>query len=191
MYARRRRLHGARGAGRRDGRRQAAVEQAVEIADAERAEHEDLGPDAGGAQRRALLDIGARQQIGAGVLERARDLAAPCPYAFALTTAMTPGGRRAARSRSRRRRAEMPATVDLEAVSSTLERARDSTRGATRQDRITIARREVLEARELADERELDDAGRAVALLADDQLRDALRVGRRLRSCRRTDPRGR
>ena len=34
---------------------------------------------------------------------------------------------------------------------------------------------EVLEPGELADERELDDAGRAVALLGDDQLRHALR----------------
>src|SRR3954469_11122411 len=39
---------------------------------------------------------------------------------------------------------------------------------------------EILEPGVLADERELDDAGRAVALLADDQLRHALCVGRRL-----------
>ena len=51
--------------------------------------------------------------------------------------------------------------------------------------------REVLEARELADEREPDDAGRAVALLGDDQFRDALRIGSAAGSCRRTCPRGR
>src|SRR5688572_31372660 len=39
---------------------------------------------------------------------------------------------------------------------------------------------QVLEARELADEGEPDDAGRSVALLADDQLRHSLAVGRRL-----------
>ena len=74
LVARGRRLHGARRARRRDRRRQAAVEQAVEIADAQRAEDEDVGPDAGGAQRGAFLDVGARQQVGAGVLERPRHL---------------------------------------------------------------------------------------------------------------------
>src|SRR6185295_15573841 len=39
--------------------------------------------------------------------------------------------------------------------------------------------REVFEPREFANEGEFDDAGRAVALFADDQLRDALRVGGR------------
>src|SRR5580704_1666622 len=39
---------------------------------------------------------------------------------------------------------------------------------------------QVLEARELADERELYNPGRTVALLGDDQLRHALRVGGRL-----------
>src|SRR5215467_8561367 len=38
---------------------------------------------------------------------------------------------------------------------------------------------EVLEAGELAEERQADDACRSVALLADDQLRDSLRVARR------------
>src|SRR3954462_15082287 len=45
---------------------------------------------------------------------------------------------------------------------------------------LRLAGGEVFEARELADERELDDAGGAVALLRDDQLRRALRVGGRL-----------
>src|SRR2546423_6656108 len=39
---------------------------------------------------------------------------------------------------------------------------------------------EVLESCELADERELHDPGRTVALLGDDQLGDALRIGGRL-----------
>src|SRR5438045_7988371 len=45
---------------------------------------------------------------------------------------------------------------------------------------ISRACGEVLEARELADECELDDAGRTVALLADDELRHALAVRLRL-----------
>ena len=68
-------LDGARGAGRGNGRRQPAVEQSVEIADAERAEHQDLGLDAGGPQRRALFDVRARQQV------RADRLRAPAPPA--------------------------------------------------------------------------------------------------------------
>ena len=78
------RLHRLRGAGRRDGRRQPAVEQAVEIADAERAEHQDLGPHAGGAQHRSFLDVGAGEQIGAGLLERARHLARAVPVGVRL-----------------------------------------------------------------------------------------------------------
>src|SRR5207249_2981883 len=46
--------------------------------------------------------------------------------------------------------------------------------------RLRTADREVLEPRELPDEGELDDARWAVALLADDQFGDALRIGRRL-----------
>src|SRR5437867_4513763 len=45
---------------------------------------------------------------------------------------------------------------------------------------LRVADGEILESRELADERKLDDAGRTVALLADDQFRDALHVRRRL-----------
>ena len=71
----RRGLHRERGAGGRDRRRQPAVEQAVEIADAQRAEDEDVGAHAGGAQRRAFLDVGAGEQIGARLFQRERDLA--------------------------------------------------------------------------------------------------------------------
>ena len=78
------RLHGLRGARRRDGRRQGAVEQSIEIADAERAEDEDLGADSGGAQRGALLDVRARQQVGARRLERERDLGGAVPVGVRL-----------------------------------------------------------------------------------------------------------
>jgi len=72
----RRCLHGARGARRRDRRREPAIEQAVQIAHAQRAEDQNVRLHAGGAQRGPFLDIRARQQIGAGVFERARDLTA-------------------------------------------------------------------------------------------------------------------
>ena len=68
--ARRRGGHGSGRARRRDRRREAAVEDAVEIADAQRAEHQDLGADAGGPQRGALLDVGAREQVCSRILER-------------------------------------------------------------------------------------------------------------------------
>ena len=59
----------------------------------ERAEDQDRRAHAGRAQRDAFLDVGARQQSRAGVLERERRPGrAPWPYALALTTAMTPGG---------------------------------------------------------------------------------------------------
>ena len=96
--ARRGGLHGARRARRRNRRRQPAVEQAIEIADAQRAEHQNLGADAGGPQRRAFLDVGAGQQIGAGLFERARHLAG----AVAVGVRLDDGdhaGRRAARPR--------------------------------------------------------------------------------------------
>src|SRR6185436_8941663 len=73
--ARRGRLHGARGARRRDRRREPAFEQAVEIADAERAEDENFRADAGGAQGRAFFDVSTGDEIRAGILERPRDLA--------------------------------------------------------------------------------------------------------------------
>ncbi len=68
-------LHGLRGAWRRDRRRQVAVEQPVEIADAERAEHEDFRAHASRAQHGTFFDVRAREQVGASVLECASHLA--------------------------------------------------------------------------------------------------------------------
>src|SRR4051812_20012776 len=48
LAARRSGLHGARGAWRRNGRSETTVEESIQVADAERAEHEDIGADAGG-----------------------------------------------------------------------------------------------------------------------------------------------
>ena len=69
-----RRLHGLRGARRGDRRRETAVEQPVEIADAECAEHQNLRAHARLPQRVPLFDVRAGEQIRAGVLERACDL---------------------------------------------------------------------------------------------------------------------
>ena len=73
LTPRRGRLHRARGAGRRDRRRQRELEQAVEIADAQRAEHENRHAHAGLPEHDALFDIGARQHRRARLLERERD----------------------------------------------------------------------------------------------------------------------
>ncbi len=66
-------LHGARGGRRRDGRRQRELEQAVEIADAQRAENQNRRAHAGAPQHDGLFDVRARQQIRPGSLERERD----------------------------------------------------------------------------------------------------------------------
>jgi len=67
-------LHRAGGAGRRDRGNQPAIEQPIQLADAERAEHENRCAHTSGPQRRPFLDVRTRQQVGAGILERVRDL---------------------------------------------------------------------------------------------------------------------
>ena len=69
-----RRLKRPRRARRGDGWRQVMVEHAVEVADTERAKHEDRRPDPRLPQHDRLLDIRAGKHGGAGILERARDL---------------------------------------------------------------------------------------------------------------------
>ena len=60
--------------GRRGNRRRQRVrEEAVEVADAERAEHQNRGADAGVAQRDPLLDIRAREHGRPRALEREAD----------------------------------------------------------------------------------------------------------------------
>jgi hypothetical protein len=51
-----------------------------------------LGADAGRAQRRPFLDVGARQQIRARVLERPRHLRRAVAVGVGLTTAIGRGG---------------------------------------------------------------------------------------------------
>ena len=91
----RRRLHRVRGAGRGDGRRQAAIEQPVQIADAQRAEHQDVAAHTRRPQRRAFLDVGAGEQIGAGVFEGERDLPGAVSVGIRLDHRNHPGGARA------------------------------------------------------------------------------------------------
>ncbi len=74
MVLRRGGLHGTGGPRGRDRRRQLTVEEAVQIANAQRAEHQDLRADARLAQRLPFFDVGACQDIGARIFERARDL---------------------------------------------------------------------------------------------------------------------
>src|SRR4029453_5537176 len=49
--------------------RETTVEETVQVADAQRSKDENLGPHARCAQSRAFFNVGARQQIGARVLE--------------------------------------------------------------------------------------------------------------------------
>ena len=68
------RLQGSRGRRRRNGRRELVFDDALEIADAERTEHEDRGADTGLPQGDPLLDVGAGEHRGAFGLERQPDL---------------------------------------------------------------------------------------------------------------------
>ena len=70
---RRGRLDRPRGGRRRDGRRQRKLEQPVEVADAQRAEHEDRHRHARAAEDDPFFDIRARQHRRARLLEREGD----------------------------------------------------------------------------------------------------------------------
>src|SRR5690606_10215346 len=126
----------------------------------------------------------------------------PCPYPSALTTAMTRDAGASVRTRARlRRSASRWIVAQAERIrdgsrfgirDSGLEESVVASRplatGARRDSRIPSRatrrsvgvaarvgiRREALELRVLAEERGLDHAGRAVALLADDDLGGAL-----------------
>ena len=65
-------LHGAHGGRRRNRRRQRELEEPIEVADAQRAEHQNGRAHAGAAQHDRLLDVGAREQIRARRFERER-----------------------------------------------------------------------------------------------------------------------
>jgi len=69
----------------------------VEIADAERAEDQDLRGDARRAERGAFFDVGAGQKIRASRLERARHLAGAVPVGVGLDDGDEPGLRPLAR----------------------------------------------------------------------------------------------
>ena len=80
----RRRLHRARRARRRDRRGQRILEQPVEIADAQRPEHQNRHAHAGAAQHDALFDIGAREHRRACLFERQRDTIGAMPVGIRL-----------------------------------------------------------------------------------------------------------
>ena len=71
---RRRGLERSCGRGRGDGRRQIVLKDAMKIADAEGAKHENWDANAGSPQDDAFLDIGAREHRRAGLLERGSHL---------------------------------------------------------------------------------------------------------------------
>ena len=90
------RLHGARRGRRRDRRRQRELEQAVEIADAQRAEDQNRHAHAGAAQHDRPPRCPRTPAWSAPACSSASATrSAPWPYALALTTAMTLGARAA------------------------------------------------------------------------------------------------
>ena len=84
-------LERASGAGRRDRRRQIVLEDAVEVADAERAEDQHRCPDARLPQDDGFLDVGAGEHRRPCLLERQRDLRRAVPVAIGLDHRDDPG----------------------------------------------------------------------------------------------------
>ena len=80
----RRRLQRPARARARDCRCEVIREHAVDIADAQRAEHEDLGADPGAAQHNRLFDVGAGKNPGAGLLKRERHRRCTVPVGVGL-----------------------------------------------------------------------------------------------------------
>ena len=70
--------------GRRDRRRQSVGEHPVEVADTQRAEHQDRRPDTAAAQLHPFLDVSACQHPGSGSLQRARHRHRAVPIAVRL-----------------------------------------------------------------------------------------------------------
>src|SRR4030095_5412244 len=124
-----------------------------------------------------FLDVGAGEQIGTRVLEGLRHLAGAVAVRIRLDD----------RDRRRRMCRLLAGEVGDDVTEVGLERAEIHTRdGRTDHRRRSYtpsstpgADGKVLEPGELADECELDDASRAVALFADDQLGHSLVLGGR------------
>ena len=126
--SRRGRLHGARGGRRRDRRRQRELEQPVEIADAQRAEHQDRHAHAGPPKDDALFDVGAGQHRRARLLERERHARRAMAVGVGLDDgddAGDVGGRRCECRGSPRAARSRRTELLNRARSSDLQRARD------------------------------------------------------------------
>ena len=91
------RFNRAGGRRRRDGGHQVVLEEPAEIADAHRAKHEDAGADPRRPERNRLLDVGARQHLRSGLLERTRDR----PRAMAVRVRLDDGNHRRGRAARR------------------------------------------------------------------------------------------
>src|SRR4051812_28869220 len=134
------------------------------------------------ARRRTIpSSMSAQASMAAPARSRARPTSpAPWPYAFALTTAMTPGDRGSwfvvrgsdRSAEMRRRLLSIAARSTRATVGRIMAGCGESSRNDPRRSRRPLG--EVLEARVFLDERELDGADRTVALLADDDLGGAL-----------------
>ena len=84
----------------RDRGREAVLEHAIEIADAERTEDQNLGRHAGLAEDDRLFDVGARENRGAGVLQRERDRRRTMAVRVGLDDADDAGSLRSGSSRT-------------------------------------------------------------------------------------------
>ena len=92
------------------------LEHAVEIADAQRAKDQDRRAHARLAQHDRLLDVGAREHRGAGLLERARDLRRAVPVGIRLDHRDDAGRRAIGRGEIRGDRATVAANrVEIDA----------------------------------------------------------------------------
>ena len=178
---------------RRDRRRQPMREDAVEIADAS-APNTRIGTVTPAvAQRHAFFDVRAREHRRAGRLERPADGGGAVPVGVGLDD-RNDAGRRARRPAVAC--ASSSARIGAQDWPGSRPRLTVATVGRTRSslDVYCLAPspgREVLESRVLLEEREAHRAGRAVALLADDELGDALGLGPPLAVDAGTCPRGR
>ena len=126
---------------RRDRRRQAVLEDAVEVADAERAEHEDCGPHAGRPQHDAFLDVGAREHRGARLLERERHRSRAVPVGVRLDDGDDAGGAAAPGPSARRASARKPAMAPVVRLQGGEVDVRDRAAGS----QAPVLRRQVLE----------------------------------------------
>ena len=164
------------GAGARDRRRQVVAEHAVDVADTERAEHQDRPAITGLAQLDPLLDVGDREPLGPGLRERAGDGYGPVAVGVGLDDRKD--ARRGAGRRRPRRLRPLCTVGGQRTVIALGPRQVDPRRGAANHVPGARGMNLVCPAMKAG----LDRAGRAVALLGDDQLGEAVDLRGTLRS---------